>query len=75
MPVTSKYGKRSLDYIGACRGRPFAIETKAPTGSLTGRQETTILNMESAGIAVFVIAGEDAAALEPFLEWLDEPAT
>lgn len=54
MPVPSGYGMPTLDFIGCYEGRFFAIETKAPGGKLTKRQELTIAAMEAAGAAVFV---------------------
>ena len=54
-PVQAGYGAPTLDCNGSCRGRSFAIETKAPGEKLTPRQELTKQQMEAAGIKVFVI--------------------
>jgi len=57
MPVQTGYGSPTLDYLGASRGRAFAIETKAPGKEPTVRQKAIINEMKLAGIEVFVIAG------------------
>ena len=69
MPVQTGYGSPTLDYLGCSRGRAFAIETKAPGKKPTARQEAIIKEMESAGMKVFVIAGnpEEYEALRLWL--------
>jgi hypothetical protein len=58
MPVPSGFGESTLDYLGCYRGLFFAVETKAPGGKPTPRQETTIATMRAAGATVFVIDGD-----------------
>lgn len=57
-PVQTGYGAPTLDCVGTCRGKSFAIETKAPGKSLTPRQELTRSQMEAAGVAVFIVGEE-----------------
>lgn len=59
MPVQGGYGSAALDYHGACEGRAFAIETKAPGKKLTPRQEATKRDMEAAGMKVFVVGEKE----------------
>ena len=61
-PVQHGFGAATLDMIGAINGRAFAVETKAPGKAPTPRQELTIDEMRRAGVAVFVIDGEDGVA-------------
>lgn len=68
MPVPSGYGKSSLDFEGAFKGRAFAIEAKKPGGKPTKRQEGTIEEMLLGGYRVFVIDGDEALA--PLEAWL-----
>lgn len=58
-PVQTGMGTRTLDYLGACCGAPFAIEAKAPGKKPTELQEICIRRMQAAGIAVFVISGDE----------------
>jgi hypothetical protein len=58
MPVPSGYGESTLDYLGCYKGHFFAIETKAPGGRPTARQEQCMSLMERAGAKVFVIDGD-----------------
>lgn len=68
MPVPTGFGRSSLDYIGFAAGLGFAIEAKRPRGKPTGRQETTIEQIERAGARVFVINSYDGiAALDKWL--------
>lgn len=48
MPVQTGYGVPTLDFIGCCMGRFFAIETKAPGKKPTARQNLTIREMQAA---------------------------
>lgn len=67
-PVPSGYGKSTLDCIGCYRGVFFAVETKAPGGKPTIRQQEAIAEMREAGGAVFVIDDEhNLGELEKFL--------
>ena len=61
MPVQNGLGAPSLDFIGCFHGRYFAIETKAPGGKPTPRQENTLREIERAGGKVFVLDGITAA--------------
>jgi hypothetical protein len=67
MPVQNGMGRPTLDYIGCCGGRFFAIETKAPGKKPTTRQLTTIADMAAAGATVFVIDSEDLQELHAWL--------
>lgn len=58
MPVPMGRGKSGLDFIGCSRGRCFMIETKAPGGKETKRQELCRRDAEKAECKVFVIYGE-----------------
>jgi hypothetical protein len=55
MPVPGGYGASSLDYLGFCQGRGFAIEAKREKGKLSPRQEGVAERMKKAGGRVFVI--------------------
>jgi hypothetical protein len=66
-PVPSGYGESSLDYVGCCCGRFFAIETKAPGKEPTNRQKMVANMMIRAGGDVFVTDG-DTTELEEWLE-------
>ena len=68
MPMQNGMGRPSLDFVGAYRGWPFAIETKAGNAPLTVRQHATIVEMENAGIAVFVIRHENQMLI--LQDWL-----
>ena len=72
MPVPSGYGKSSLDFEGAIKGRAFAIEAKKLGGKPTTRQEGTIEDMRVGGYTVFVVDG-DVSLLElaTWLAWVD----
>lgn len=68
-PVQNGMGKQALDFMHVLhKGRPCAIETKAPGGKPTARQLLTIREIETAGGIVFVIDGN----LQQLKEWLDE---
>jgi hypothetical protein len=56
-PVQMGMGTSTLECIGSYFGCTFAIETKAPGGKPTARQEAIIEQMRDAGIMVFVIDG------------------
>ena len=66
-PVPCGYGTPMLDCVGCFLGLFFSIETKAPGGKPTPRQQQTIEEQRRAGAKVFVIDG-DTTELE---EWLD----
>jgi hypothetical protein len=65
-PVQNGLGAPSLDFICCIKGQYFAIETKAPGGKPTPRQEQTIEAIRKAGGKVFVIDG-DTCLLETWL--------
>lgn len=70
MPVMNGMGDPTLDFVGCHNGWFFAIETKAPGGKPTQRQEVTIARMRAAGAAVFVVSCEDEIkALDAELPW------
>jgi hypothetical protein len=58
MPVQMGYGSAALDYMGAWRGKAWAIETKAFGRKPTPLQHFTIQRMEDAGMAVFVVSND-----------------
>lgn len=58
-PVQTGMGARTLDCLGAFRGKAFAIETKAPGAKLTEQQEWTKQKMELSGVRVFVVDTTD----------------
>lgn len=71
MPVQNGMGKPSLDFVGCYRGKFFAIETKAAGKKPTLRQQATIAEMEAAGAAVFVVAGD--FGMDELRWWLGAP--
>jgi hypothetical protein len=69
MPVTTQFGKRSLDYICCINGQFVAIETKATGEWLRPAQCERARDMLNAGAKVFIISGPDGyGALERYLE-------
>lgn len=62
MPVQNGMGKPGLDFFLCAGGWFVAIETKAPGGKLTPRQETTKDEIEAADGLVFVV--DDLASLD-----------
>tara|TARA_R110000868_G_C10645306_1_gene744468 strand:- start:217 stop:519 length:303 start_codon:yes stop_codon:yes gene_type:complete len=67
MPVQNGMGAPTLDIVGSHLGRYFAIETKAPGGKPTPRQEDTIDRIRISGGKVFVIDGSDFSELDKWL--------
>jgi hypothetical protein len=74
-PVPGGYGKSVLDYHGCVNGRYFAIETKAPGGKPTARQDLTINEITMAGAMVFVIDGVECHQYAALETWLNANAT
>jgi hypothetical protein len=71
MPVPQGYGAATLDYLGYCRGRGFAIEAKRPGGRPSQRQMVTIERIMLSGARVFVIDGtEHLDTVEDLDLWL-----
>ena len=68
MPVVNGMGAPSLDFICCIKGQYFAIETKAPGGKPTPRQEMTIAQIRDAGGKVFVTDGDTCL----LVTWLEE---
>lgn len=68
MPVQNGMGAPSLDFICCVRGFYFAIETKAPGGKPTPRQEDTMDRIRQAGGKLFVIDGDTSL----LVTWLRE---
>ena len=66
MPVQNGMGAPTLDFVCCYYGRHFEIETKAPGGKPTPRQEITIEKVRAAGGKVFVIDGD----MEELTRWL-----
>ena len=62
MPVQNGMGSPTLDFIVCVGGYFLAIETKAPGGKPTQRQQITMETMRVAGAFVFVVAGDDDLA-------------
>jgi hypothetical protein len=69
-PVSNGMGGPCLDAHGCYRGIYFAIETKAPGGVPTPRQEETIRRIASTGGLVMVISTVEGAQSIP--RWLEE---
>lgn len=69
-PVPYGYGESSLDCLITYRGRFIAIETKAPGGKPTPRQDIIIERILDGGAPVFVIEGTEGIAM--LREYLDE---
>lgn len=68
MPVQNGMGKPGLDYHCIHKGVGFCVETKAPGGKLTARQELTATEVRDAGGYVFKVEGAGSLAhLEHFL--------
>ena len=68
MPVQAGYGAPSLDFIGCCNGRYFAIETKAGNKRPNERQKTTIEEIQRAMGNVFVV--NEVEGMSNLEEWL-----
>lgn len=70
MPVPGGYGAATLDFLCAVNSIAFAIETKAPGGKMTARQELTAQQMRDKGVRVFLVDGSDEsfARLKRFLD-------
>lgn len=54
-PVPTGLGTATLDILVCYKGKFYGIETKAPNGRLTPRQNFTIEQMQAAGGTVLVI--------------------
>jgi|SRR5215471_728510 len=67
MPVQMGYGASALDYMGAYKGKAFAIETKASGNHPTALQQFTIQRMRQAKMAVFVVSCDEE--LEHVKRW------
>lgn len=67
MPVQMGYGASALDYMGAYKGKAFAIETKAHGNHPTALQMFTIQRMRNAKMAVFVVSTDEE--LEDMKRW------
>ena len=63
-PVQNGMGAPSLDFICCVNGHYVAIETKAPGGMYTARQQVTRAAIGAAGGRVFLIDGVTS------LEWV-----
>lgn len=70
-PVSTGYGRTSLDCVGCYRGQFFAIETKVAGKKPTLRQDQTIAEMQLSGAAVFVVTGEGEIPRSALKSWLD----
>ncbi len=69
--VGNGMGSPTVDCTGWYKGRPFAIETKAPGKRPTPRQEITLASIELAGAEIFVIDGiEGCAKLDAWLSFI-----
>ena len=71
MPVMNGMGAPTLDFVCCLNGRYITIETKAPGGKPTKRQEITMNEVRQAGGFVFVVAVDrDFDILEAYLQML-----
>ena len=69
MPVGGQGGVSGIpDFVGAYRGRFWAIEAKAPGKRPSGFQLLQIQAIQKSGAACFVVDGEES--LKEFEEWL-----
>lgn len=70
-PVMNGMGSPTLDFVCCLNGRYITIETKAPGGKPTKRQEITMGEVRAAGGFVFVVAVDrDFDILEAYLQML-----
>lgn len=70
MPVQNGMGKQMLDFHCVVNGFALVIETKAPGGKPTPRQEITIQELRDAGAAVFVVSLPQH--FDELRRWLDD---
>ena len=71
MPVMNGMGAPTLDFVCCLNGCYITIETKAPGGKPTKRQEITMNEVRQAGGFVFVVAVDrDFDILEAYLQML-----
>jgi hypothetical protein len=66
MPVKSRFGAKTIDYLICAYGCYIGIETKAPDKNPTALQHEHIRRIVASGGTVFVIDG-DTTELENFL--------
>lgn len=59
MPVQTGLGASTLDYLCCVNGHFIAIETKAPRGKMTPRQNVVMAEMLEAGGLVFAVDSEE----------------
>lgn len=72
MPVMNGMGAPTLDFILCVNGRFFGIETKAPGGKPTKRQEITMSEMRLCGAYVFVVSCQtDIDLVEAYIRLLE----
>jgi len=71
-PVSTGFGKTTLDVLGCYRGRFFEVETKAPGKKPTLRQQVELESIGRAMGKTFVITGTDSPVFEELRQWLDE---
>jgi len=72
MPVQTGYGTTTLDFLVCYKGVFIGVETKAPTGELTGsaRQRLITKKIQDAGGCALVI--HDVAQVKHYIERLDK---
>jgi hypothetical protein len=73
MPISTGFGKRTVDYLICVRGQFVAVEAKRPGGKATSKQASVLLEIENAGGSTFVVNDEASLAeLAKFLERVRE---
>src|SRR5262245_1206234 len=70
-PVSTGFGKTTLDVLGCYRGRFFEVETKAPGKKPTLRQQVEIESIGRAMGKTCVITGTDCPVYDELRQWLD----